>query len=88
MRRLAEQELAEPLTWHVPPSCGGQIIEVAYAAGEDVVFRRETDQSYPVTDPDRVTYYYADVEDVEGAWEPWNGEPEVTEWREVAGEGE
>ncbi|MFA6168436.1 MAG: hypothetical protein WC700_17565, partial [Gemmatimonadaceae bacterium] len=59
------------LTWHVPPACQGQIVEVAYCQVGDILLRRTIDQS------DRSVAYEAaplDDDEIEGI-EPWNCEP-------------
>ena len=71
------------LTWIVPPECGGQIVEVAYATDSaDWALRRTADRS------DRsVTYERAPLEDLEGEWEPWNGAPDLDVWEPCEVEG-
>jgi hypothetical protein len=73
------------LTWHVAPADQGQTIEVAYAAGEDCTYRRETDRSCEPADKGYRVYESAD--DVE-VFEPWNGRVEAADgaapdWSEV-----
>ena len=82
----------EELTWHVPPECRGQTVEVAYAVDSEGIWRRTTDRSGPET-----TYEVADWEDLcecdlcsnpcewcRGPVDPWNREPDVPpdRWRE------
>lgn len=51
--------------WDVPQQNAGQIVEVAYGGSararyqhdSDAVYKRITDKSIPVGDPERVTYY-------------------------------
>jgi hypothetical protein len=61
-------EYLDSLTYHVPPIAQGQIVERAYAYGEDgELILRVTDHS------DR-SVSFAVAEGYDGI-EPWNGEP-------------
>ena len=62
------------LTFHVPPTCQGQIVEIAYAFMGDVVVRRTTD-----TSDQSVTFEVADAATVDGD-DPWNQEPTAPAW--------
>ena len=68
----------ETLTFIVPPECGGQIVEVAYASDSEheLVIRRTTDQSLDPSDPERMVYASAEYGDLIGDYEPWNQAPE------------
>lgn len=63
--RISETDVPRDLRWDVPPGNAGQIVEVAYAAypasaGEADVgdpYRRVTDQSCAINDPERACYY-------------------------------
>lgn len=73
------------ITWHVAPADQGQTVEVAYAAGEDCTYRRETDRTCKPTDKGYRMYESAD--DVE-VFEPWNGRVQASDgaepnWSEV-----
>lgn len=58
----------------VPPECAGQIVEDAYAVGDDVLVRRTTDRS------DRsVSYASCRLDEVRGPIEPWNRAPSYDE---------
>lgn len=76
------------MVWHVPPECGGQIVETAYALDICGVYRRTTDRS-----DGTVTYEIADWEACyrysSGGLqpvEPWNDEPAIPDaaWRPAA----
>jgi hypothetical protein len=69
------------LTYTVPPENQGQIVEVAYAvdAQADLVVKRTADQSFAPGFPERVVFEVADVDEIEGDFEPWNQTPVVTE---------
>ena len=58
----------EPLGYHVPPECQGQIMEHAYAMADGMLYRRVTDRS------DRSVRYEA-RELLDADPEPWNREP-------------
>ena len=64
------------LTFHVPPECAGQMIEVAYTRTPTQVFRRTRDEqqrvSYDVSSP-----LAADEGDY------WNEAPRNRRWREI-----
>lgn len=62
----------EDLNYTVPPSCQGQIVEVAYASTPEGIIQRITDRS-----DQSVSYYGVDWDEVEGNFEPWNREPTV-----------
>lgn len=76
------------MKWYVAPKDQGQIIEVAYAAGDSVVYRRCIDQSYPDGHPKRVSYARADAgEDDQGDY--WNAPPPYRpedQWEVIAEE--
>ena len=58
--------------FHVPPECGGQTVEVGYAASEDYIYRRLLDQS------DRTTTIAAFCRPADGSeFDPWNGHPKL-----------
>lgn len=66
-----------PDTWHVPPVCQGQHVEVAYGIGvENLAFRRTTDKS-----DGSVQYEVASAG--RDDWQPWNEEPTGYEWRTI-----
>lgn len=73
------RQMLEGLAWVVPPVCQGQIVEVAYASDRECsLYRRTFDRS------DRTTSYErADLDDLEGEFEPWNGEPDVVGWESM-----
>lgn len=58
----------EPLGYHVPPECQGQIMERAYAMHDGMMYRRSTDRS------DRSVRYEA-RELLDADPDPWNREP-------------
>lgn len=62
-------EDGDVLAYHVPPECGGQIVERAYAIHGDSLYRRISDRS------DRSDRY--EVREIGPAEEPepWNREP-------------
>jgi|GEM_PF-3117098 hypothetical protein len=47
----------EDLNFFCPPECHGQIVIRSYAAYWPLVFALHDDQSYPLTDPRRITYW-------------------------------
>ena len=58
--------------FHVPPECGGQTVEVGYAASEEYIFRRFLDQS------DRTSTIVAFCRPADGSpFDPWNGHPKL-----------
>lgn len=58
------------LTWHVMPEGQGQIVEEAYATGEDgITYCRTTDKSLPAGHSKRETYMFSDEVVM---FEPWN----------------
>lgn len=62
-------------TWHIPPACQGQIVEVAYSTDDDgCPIRRATDRS------DGSTSYQIGTETAREDYEPWNEEPNGYEW--------
>lgn len=62
---VSARSVPNHLRWDVPPQNQGQTIEIAYSHGTQQAdeachgapYRRETDQSEPVSSPHRVTYY-------------------------------
>lgn len=63
-----EDDRRESIQWHVPPECGGQIIEVSYCQRGDVMYRRCYDRS------DRSVAYARRLADDDEP-EPWDREP-------------
>lgn len=70
--------------WHVPPECGGQIVERSYALAEDprgipcVILERIEDRALTPGDPRRVRIFaYSGGSDA--GFEPWNGRPALGE---------
>lgn len=58
------------ITWHTPPKCQGQMVEVSYASGEDgLIYRRTWDHS------DSTRTYSKHLLDDGESFEPWNVEP-------------
>lgn len=73
LSKRARSVIESVRTWHVPPECQGQIIEVAFGMADDgIVVRRTFDRS------DR-SVCYATAE-LEGEWDPWNGSPSGLDW--------
>lgn len=61
-------------TWHVPPACQGQMVEIAYGIDDDgYPWRRTTDLS------DRSVSYQAldEAQLSDDSWQPWNREPSI-----------
>lgn len=72
----------EDVTWHVPPHCGGQIVEVAYGSDAGRPFKRVTDRSRAADDPRRETYYETPDDYRTGLdWAPWTGAIDVRDGR-------
>lgn len=75
----------QALAFHVPPLYQGQAVEVAYMQVGDILLRRVTDKSEPLSSPARVIYAMTDL--AESDWpqvEPWNDVPEITgEWKPI-----
>jgi hypothetical protein len=76
------------ISWHIPPACQGQIVEVAYGIDSEyeVVVRRITDRS-----DNSVQYAKAPIDALPALldrwdFEPWNYEPKIDAdaWVEVA----
>ena len=58
--------------FHIPPECGGQTVEVGYAASEEYIYRRFLDQS------DRTSTIVALCRPADGSpFDPWNGHPKL-----------
>lgn len=64
----------EDLTFHVPPSCAGQIVERSFACDADRIYMRVLDRS----DRSEEIVVFEHPED-ECDFEPWNREPETGE---------
>ena len=66
------------LTFHVPPECAGQIVEISYCRTPEQIFKRVCDRGSP-TSPQ----YYVSTPLVSDEGDYWNGAPENRRWREI-----